>query len=296
MPSDSKPTPTAEPNPLLFIKEVAKYFMDFLETDFHKQRAPKRSVRFKDFNSLLIGVNLKKYSSFVPKIWYAINHAFKRSLVNEIGRGAYRTEIPRGLLELVRLQIEKISPAEISNIISSTADEISDVAVSHAKEYDKALSMATETASMAIQKHLVVPLISNVEKPIQNLELGDDNRIFLMQEELTAVLAELLNNKISELLRLTIGKQQTDLIAELNSVFELTEVKAKVLGFFESYKVGDLFLELFEMERNKKILDKQELYLYFCDIQYDNVKYPIFYIPFNLAVEKDSLTMEFDAQ
>ena len=113
-----------------------------------------------------------------------------------------------------------------------------------------------------------------------------------MQEELTAILAELINNKISELLRLTLGKQQPDSQTELLSVFELTEVKTKVLAFFESFKVGDLFLELFEMERNRKILDKQELYLYFCDITYDSLKYPIFYIPFSLTVQSDSLKLE----
>ncbi len=57
-----------------------------------------------------------------------------------------------------------------------------------------------------------------------------------------------------------------------------------------------MFLELFEMERNRKILDKQELYLYFCDISYDNSKYPVFYIPFTLAVRDDVLVMAFDAQ
>ena len=87
-----------------------------------------------------------------------------------------------------------------------------------------------------------------------------------MQEELTGVLAELLTNKISELLRLTLGKQEIDTLTELRSVFELSEVKTRVLAFFESLKVGDLFQELFEMERNRKILDKQELYFYFCDI------------------------------
>src|SRR5437016_6840401 len=285
-----------EPNPLLFIKEVAKYFMDFLETDFHKQRAPKRTIRFRDSNSLLVGVNLKKYSSFTPKIWYLINRTFPRSLLNEIGRGVYRTEIPRGLLELVRLQTERISQDEISKVASAIAHEIAAVAVSHSKEYDRALTLATDAAIHAIQKELVIPLISNLEKPLQNLDLGDESRVYLMQEELTAVLAELLTNKISELLRLTLGKQQTDSLSELISVFELNEVKAKVLAFFESFKIGDLFLELFEMERNRKILDKQELYLYFCDILYDNVKYPIFYIPFSMTVRHDALILEFDAQ
>ena len=29
-------------NGLAFIKEVAKYFMDFLETDFHKRKSPPK--------------------------------------------------------------------------------------------------------------------------------------------------------------------------------------------------------------------------------------------------------------
>ncbi len=285
-----------ESNPLLFIREVAKYFMDFLETDFHKQRAPKRAIRFRDANGLLVGINLKKYSTFGSKIWYLTSRGFARSLVNEIGRGAYRTEVPRTLVELIRLQTERISDDELATVISAIVEKISKVAVSHSKDYEKALTLVTEAATRAIQKEVVIPLISNLEKPLQNLELGDGNQVYLMQEELTGVLSELLSNKISEVLRLTFGKQDVDAVSELRSVFELNEVKTRVLAFFESLKVGDLFQELFEMERNRKILDKQELYLYLCDILYDNSKYPIFYIPFSLTVRENVLVMEFDSQ
>jgi len=51
-----------------FIKSVAKYFMDFLETDFHKRRNPKRSVKSKNSDNLLVGLNLNKYPSFNPTI------------------------------------------------------------------------------------------------------------------------------------------------------------------------------------------------------------------------------------
>lgn len=52
-------------NGLAFIKEVAKYFMNFLETDFHKRKNPKRSIQFRSSNNLLVGLNLNKYPSFV---------------------------------------------------------------------------------------------------------------------------------------------------------------------------------------------------------------------------------------
>ena len=49
---------------LEFFREVTKYFMDFLETDFHKQRLPKRTIKSRNAGNLLIGFNLKKYESF----------------------------------------------------------------------------------------------------------------------------------------------------------------------------------------------------------------------------------------
>ena len=50
------------------------------------------------------------------------------------------------------------------------------------------------------------------------------------------------------------------------------------------------------MERNRTILDKQEFYLYFCDISFNKTKYPIFYIPFSVGKQSDLLTIEFDSQ
>ena len=51
----------------LFIKEVASYFQNFLETDFRKRRLPKRSIKSTDTNGNQITINLLKYTSFRKK-------------------------------------------------------------------------------------------------------------------------------------------------------------------------------------------------------------------------------------
>jgi competence transcription factor ComK len=43
------------------VREISKYFRDFLETDFHKKRTPKRQVRFQNDENLLLGVSLNKF-------------------------------------------------------------------------------------------------------------------------------------------------------------------------------------------------------------------------------------------
>lgn len=68
-------------NPLLFIKEVAKYFMDFLETDFHKRKTPKRALRFRNPDNLLIGISAAKYPQFNATVWKLINRAFGKGVI-----------------------------------------------------------------------------------------------------------------------------------------------------------------------------------------------------------------------
>ena len=82
----------------------------------------------------------------------------------------------------------------------------------------------------------------------------------------------------------------------LKNILTTKEVCYNVTTFFEEFKLDDLFLEIFELSKNKRILDKQELYLYFYDITFNKVKYPLFYIPINIVFDKDIISIEFDSQ
>ncbi len=283
-------------NGLAFIKEVAKYFMDFLETDFHKRRNPKRSVQLRNSSNLLIGLNLNKYPSFNTLAWKAVTHGFDSNVLKTIQKGVYRTNIPKNLLDLIKLQLEKINTKQIQKIIEQVAEEIEKSAALHLKEYDQAITTSLEATAKVVKTELVLPFVSNLEKPLENLNLGDENNIYLMEEELTAVLVNLLENKISEILKLILAKAKVDTVKQVKEIFEIKDIKSNIVSFFENFQVGDLFTEMYEIERNKTILDKQEFYLYFCDIAFNNAKYPIFYIPFSVSKQSDVLTVEFDSQ
>ena len=283
-------------NSLAFIKEVAKYFMDFLETDFHKRKTPKRSIQFRSNNNLLIGLNFNKYPSFNNLVWKAVNHGFDKNVFNTIQKGVYRTNIPGNLIDLIKLQLEKINSKQITKILNKISDEIEKSAILYKKEYDQALSSSHEATEKIIKTDLVLPFISNIEKPLENLNFGDENNIYLMEEELTTILTSLLDNKISEVLKFLLSKEEIDISKQLKDVFGIQDIKSNISSFFEGFQVDDLFAEIYEMERNRTILDKQEFYLYFCDITFNKTKYPIFYIPFSVGKRNDFLTIEFDSQ
>src|SRR6266852_9154855 len=117
------PSRVTTAGPLLFLKEVAKYFMDFLETDFHKRHTPKRAVRFRNADNLLTGLQLTKYSTFNSTLWRFIRSGFSSGL-NHVGKGEYRTSIPKDLLDLVHLQVAKLSSEQISKVIANISEEL----------------------------------------------------------------------------------------------------------------------------------------------------------------------------
>ncbi len=124
---------TKSPESLEFIKEVAKYFMDFLETDFHRRSTPKRAIRFRNNDNLLVGLNLSKYTSFNSLVWKSINRAFDRDVLNTVVKGTHRTNIPTNLLDLIKLQTEKISIKQIDNILQEISEEIEKIVVLNKK-------------------------------------------------------------------------------------------------------------------------------------------------------------------
>jgi hypothetical protein len=128
------------------------------------------------------------------------------------------------------------------------------------------------------------------------LHLGDEDNIYLAEQELTSVLVSQIENKISEVLNLYIAKEKVNLEKELKNTLGISDVKNSLLSFFENLQVADLFAEVFEMERNRSILDKQDFYLYFGDISFQNTKYPIFYIPVSVTRQEDTLLLDFDSQ
>ncbi len=212
-------------NGLAFIKEVAKYFMDFLETDFHKRRSPKRSIQLRNNSNLLIGLNLNKYPSFNTLAWKAVTHGFDSNSngLKTIQKGVYRTNIPKNLLDLIKLQLEKINAKQIQKIVNQVAEEIEKSAALHLKEYDQAITTSLEATAKVVKTELVLPFVSNLEKPLENLTLGDENNIYLMEEELTAVLVNLLENKISDILKLILAKAKVDIVRQVKEVFEIKD-------------------------------------------------------------------------
>lgn len=270
--------------------------MDFLETDFHKQRLPKRTIKSRNSGNLLIGFNLKKYESFQQVIEKHIASNFPADVTLQIKKSQHKTKLPKNVLDLIELQISKISKADFSNLIEDIAVRTEQEAVLNKDDYEFALNNACDNASASYYSQIIHPFILSLEKPLTNKELGDGSDIFMIEQELVEAFVERIRDKISDLLKRLIAKEKPKTSSELHETINLHEAQTLLVDRFSEMKVADLFDEVKDLDNNKAILDKQDFYLYFGDISYKGNKYPLFYVPINLVKLQESFQLEFDSQ
>jgi len=279
-----------------FLKEVAKYFMDFLETDFHKRRSPKRRIKLHNEDGLLLGINLNKYPTFNKAVWKEINKGFAGNKLNKVEKGVYKTQIPESLLDVITKQTENISNKQIKDLLQKIDNEINNFSKLHKANYEKTFEESMDYILRAVKSDLISPFIESLKESLMSMKLGDENTIYLMEEESAEILTQTLRAKVSEITKSLIAEQKINSKKELSSVFDANSVKGVIVEFFENYRVTDLFSEIYEINRNKNILDKQEFYLNFCEISFNKAKYPIFYIPLELQKNGNAFDVTFDSQ
>lgn len=279
-----------------FIKDVVKYFMDFLETDFHKRKNPRRVIKLRNEDNLVVGLNLSKYPRFREWSRKQFSIGLKQDLNVEVSKGVYTTALPETLLELIKINSEKITEKTIKEIRGDICEIITNNAVLFSKEHDKALNECHEQITQILKKKLVLPFVTSVEKPIESLNLGDESNVYIIEEELTEILIRQIESKVAELINYAIADPKYSCTQELKLLLDYNDVRNIIVTYFDSLSIGDLYTDLFELDKNKQILDKQELYMYFGEIVFDKAKFPIFYIPIELVFDNGSIHINFDSQ
>ena len=280
----------------LFIREVGSYFMEFLETDFHKRKLPRRSIKLHNEKGLLTGLNLNKYPSFYRVAYKLVNSCFNSDILNSVQKGVYKADIPKSLLDLIKKQVGKVSDADVVELIKELDEAILQSALKHKDDYLQTFNSVMTDAGTVFKKRIVLDLVRSLESSLESIKLADENAIFQIEEELTDIFKKKVEDAISEGLKQILSGEKSNTKKLLKGALNTEDIHASLTKFFDMFKVSDLFNDLHELYQNFKIEDKQEFYFYFYDISYQKNKYPIFYIPFSIERKGDTFLIAFDSQ
>lgn len=277
-----------------FKKAIVKYFMDFLETDFHKRSAPKKKIVLTSGDNLTIGCNLRKFNKIGEKLSKLLNKDLSATLI--INKGEYTNNLKEAsLIKLLEL-FEKTCFDSVETV----------------RELFGSIVLELFKNNKILESDVVINEVCN-NKLIELLESNvissfvDDNqdafiKVGILEQDLGSIKESLSNSMLSffkDNISEIIQKYREDSNIDVRNNIDFINVKnmeSIIKDYFKTLAVSDLFVELSKMNLSKKVLDKQEFYLSIFDISFKGNKYPIFYIPFEVLENETSFHINFDAQ
>ena len=278
-----------------FSIDVAKYFMDFLETNFHKRRAPKRSYRAKNEKNLAVGVNLKKFPKFKEEVLRVVSNSFEK-LELSIRKGQHVKQISPIIMGTVLKYCDNISQEDLDELNKDINEASFLLVKNHSLQADEAKDQILDLIKNRFSSKFLNPLIERIGSSFKNKDSFEEDFVASIQNELMSVIGENIEDHISSFVIDNFSKREITSVKNINISEILTKKLAcsEIKKYFEGLKITDLFFELSELLNNKEVIDKQELYIYLYDVQLDGNVYPLFYIPVQVHKEIDEITLKLD--
>jgi len=184
-----------------FIKEVAKYFMDFLETDFHKKKAPKRSVSYTNSQWYLVWVSLAKYEKITNVIRKAINQWFDKDSQVKVKKWNYTTTIPKNFLDVIKLNVNKFSENIISEVVEKISKEIFYFSEQYNISIEEAIYYVKQQEIKVFKEFFVTPFVENIKEYIITKKIWDESSIFTMENDLAENLVSWIEDGVNEIVK-----------------------------------------------------------------------------------------------
>ena len=272
-----------------FLKDICAYFRDFLDTDFKRQNAPKRSITLKDPAGNLAGIDAAKYPDLTNEIWKLlcgpIGDSLQFSLT--VPRGRFRGCINKTLTTVIEKQVEVLTDEELRAIADRTS--------ARARELKKTLEndpeRYSETVIHALKNDIVrvvaVPLLKRLEATLDQARGDAYEAIYNIEEELGERLIEASREPIASAIAAALAENSfRELDQVLLDVVDMAPLKQKILAYFDSFVTTDFFEELHALNSTLKLRENFETYLYLCELRFNRASYPLFYLPISIELEE----------
>ena len=269
-----------------FVEALAKYYSDFLSTDFKKGSLPKRRFQTRDKKGRRSGITLEKYSSFIPPLNKLLSREFGTASTLSIKPKTYVAALPSVVLAAIEAEIKKIdfeglnsrNEKTLNSFKKAIAKKDSDLEL----ETQKFIRNLGQNVGVVIGAELISKLEPVFEKSASNLldalvAVDDDIAELLVapiEETIPSVLHELIANQDDAPLRM-----------ELSKAFDSDLIKEQLTDYFSDFSAGDLASEIRELSNLEQLDDNLEFYLYLGEIRYQNHEFPLLYMPFKIQFE-----------
>lgn len=273
-----------------FAAKVSRYFLDFLETDFKKQQAPRRRIQLKNDVGFRTGLPLRKYPTLYASVWKMLSESIDEIQPLRIARGRFTATISPTLRDLIRQHVDSMDSSSF-DLVRKTA---LDFAASHrAKAVENPERFVEEVVSSFVEaagKHVVSPILALLDGPFRQQSYSAVESVYEVETDLVDALTVQVVEQLPAAINTFIISSALDPAQEiLSKFFEEGESKERMKAFFEDFATADAYQELRDLTNYLKLGGENlQMYLYVCQLRFGTSAFPLFYIPVEVDLDASS--------
>ncbi|MCZ0933439.1 MAG: hypothetical protein OXJ52_09865, partial [Oligoflexia bacterium] len=156
-----------------FALNIAKYFMDFLETGFHRGRTPKRVYQSINEENLSVGVSLKPFPRIQKDILTAI--FFDKTYKINVEKGKYKLKINQNIVHSVRNYCEELTQNKLDEVFQEINSRLKELDIEYKSNPQEKRIKSQKTLKEIFFKKITSPLLEKIKdspdlKSMINLE------------------------------------------------------------------------------------------------------------------------------
>lgn len=277
-----------------FAGKVSRYFLDFLQTDFKVQKAPRRRIHLKTESGFRTGVPLRKYESLYKEVWKLLDKPISENQSLFINRGKHKSPVSPVLRKIIHEYIDSIKTADFDQVRRVTIEAIKRNRAKAADDPEAFVESMKLEFVEAVQRTVVSPFLALLDGHFQNQAYSAVESIFEIQSDLIdALCAPVLEQLPGALSKYVVNSNLKPSEEILEKLFSEDEIKERLQEFFEDFSSSDAYQELRDVTHYARTGGQNlQIYLYVCDLKFGSVSYPLFYIPVTIEFEDNTGMMK----
>lgn len=270
-----------------FAAKVSRYFLDFLETDFKRQRAPRRKIQLKNDAGFRTGLPLRKYPTLYSVIWKLLRTPIGEIEPLRIPRNRHTAPISPTLRDLIRQHVNSIDVSAFESVKQGTLDFARQKRGTAVENPERYVDAVQSSFVEAVGKHVVSPILALLDGPFRQQSYSAIESVYEIETDLVDALTLQTVEQLPTVLNtFVVSSDLTATGKVLDEFFSEAECKERVKEFFEDFATADAYQELRDLTHYMRLGGESlQIYLYVCELRFGSAAFPVFYIP--AAVDLD---------
>jgi hypothetical protein len=260
--------------------KVSQYFLDFLESDFKRQQAPRRRIVLQNESGFRSAMRVAAYPLLHHNLWQILGKRSEGDPSLKFQPKVYSRPISNTLRTIIKEQIQAITNDELLKVRDAVFAEATNSRVMAIDNPEAWVDHVRTTVAEEVGAQIVAPLLALLDGPLSQQAYSAHDSIYSAESDIIAIVCAKLDAVMPEILsRYLATGENGEMLEALDSLLSLDNVRDELLGYFENFMAADAYLEFRDLETFAMTGEELQLYLYIGQMKFGSHAYPLFYVP-----------------